>query len=320
MEYHLIAIFIAVLIDFIIGDPPAWPHPVKWIGSGISLLEKLLNKGISRKSKGLIMVFLIISVVFLVSFSLVWLCYLIHPVLGIAAEAIIISTAIAQKGLKQAALEVYQPLKNGNMVDARLKLSYIVGRDTENLNKEEVVRGTVETVAENISDGVTAPLFWGLIGGAPIAIVYRAINTCDSMVGYKNEKFQDFGWAAARLDDLVNWIPSRLTAIMIMSGHKPACMSRKQGFRILFRDAKRHPSPNSGWLEAAIASLLGVQLGGVNYYKGIISNRQTMGEPILRLNEEHIIKTNSILTRTTILFLLFISMGGLLYELAGTWF
>ncbi|OZU87327.1 cobalamin biosynthesis protein CobD [Virgibacillus indicus] len=320
MEYHLLAIFFAVLTDFIIGDPPKWPHPVKWIGSGISVLEKLLNQGKSRKSKGLLMVLLISTAAFLASIFLVWMCYLIHPGIGIAAEAIIISTTIAQKGLKQAALEVYVPLKSGNMAEARRKLSYIVGRDTENLNEEEVVRGTVETVAENISDGVTAPLFWGIIGGAPFAIVYRAINTCDSMVGYKNEKYQDFGWASARLDDVVNWIPSRLTSYIILLGNKPACLTRWEALRILFRDAKRHPSPNSGWLEAAIASLLGVQLGGVNYYKGVISNRAKMGEPIVRLEEAHIIKTNRILTRTTILFLLFIAMGGLLFELAKTWF
>ncbi|WP_156289602.1 adenosylcobinamide-phosphate synthase CbiB [Oceanobacillus salinisoli] len=316
MGYHLIAITLAVFIDFVIGDPPTWPHPVKWIGNGISVLEKGLNQGKSRKAKGMMMVFLIICVTFLITAFLVWSFYCVHPIAGIILESILISTTIAQKGLKDAALLVYHPLKNGDMAEARIKLSYIVGRDTNHLGEEEIVRGTVETVAENTSDGVTAPLFWGLLGGAPFAIVYRAINTCDSMVGYKNEKYQEFGWASARLDDLVNWIPSRLTAFLILLGNKPANMSKKNAWKILFRDAKRHPSPNSGWLEAAVAALLGVQLGGVNFYKGIISNRAKMGDSIVSLKKEHILNANKILTRTSFLFLLVLWIGGILFEMA----
>ncbi|MGJ9457784.1 adenosylcobinamide-phosphate synthase CbiB [Oceanobacillus sp. CF4.6] len=320
MGNHLIVIMFAFLIDFVIGDPPALPHPVRWIGSGISLMEKRLNQGNFRKWKGMVMVFLIISVAFLITSFLVWFFYRIHPMIGIIVESVMIATTIAQKGLKEAALEIYQPLKNGEMAEARLKLSYIVGRDTHNLEEGEIVRGTVETVSENISDGVTAPLFWGLIGGAPLAFMYRAINTCDSMVGYKNEKYLEFGWASAKFDDLVNWIPSRLTAFLILLGNKPINMSRKRAWRILFRDALRHPSPNSGWLESAVAALLGVQLGGVNYYKGIISNRAKMGDSIVPLIKEHILLTNTILLRTSLLFLIVLLIGGVLFELATTWF
>lgn len=313
MEYHLIAITLAILIDSMIGDPPTWPHPVKWIGSGISRLEKRLNHGKSRKMKGIVMVLVIVCVSFFMTAVLVWSFYQLHPIAGIILEGILISTTIAHKGLKDAALEVYRPLEKGNMAEARLKLSYIVGRDTDKLDEAEIVRGTVETVAENTSDGLTAPLFWGFIGGAPLAIVYRAINTCDSMVGYKNEKYESFGWASARLDDVVNWIPSRITGTLMLLGHRPKHMSRKKAWNILFRDAKKHPSPNSGWLEAAVASLLGVQLGGVNYYQGIISHRAEMGERVVALKKEHIIKTNKILDRTSLLFLLVIwLMGGIL--------
>lgn len=313
MEYHLIAITLAILIDSMIGDPPTWPHPVKWIGSGISRLEKRLNHGKSRKMKGIVMVLVIVCVSFFMTAVLVWSFYQLHPIAGIILEGILISTTIAHKGLKDAALEVYRPLEKGNMAEARLKLSYIVGRDTDKLDEAEIVRGTVETVAENTSDGLTAPLFWGFIGGAPLAIVYRAINTCDSMVGYKNEKYESFGWASARLDDVVNWIPSRITGSLMLFGHRPEHMSRKKAWNILFRDAKKHPSPNSGWLEAAVASLLGVQLGGVNYYQGIISHRAEMGERVVALKKEHIIKTNKILDRTSLLFLLVIwLMGGIL--------
>jgi adenosylcobinamide-phosphate synthase len=318
--YHLIAITFAVLIDSIIGDPPSWPHPVKWIGSGISRFEKKWNRGKFRKEKGMMMVLFIITVTFFITILLVWCFYQIHVIAGIVLESILIATTIAQKGLKDAALEVYTPLQKGDFKEARLKLSYIVGRDTETLGEEELVRGTVETVAENTSDGVTAPLFWGLIGGAPLALVYRAINTCDSMVGYKNEKYREFGWAAARLDDVVNWLPSRLTGFLILIVHQPTHMKVTKAWEILFRDATKHPSPNSGWLEASVASLLGVQLGGINYYKGVISNRAKMGNPIVPLNKNHIIETNHILTKTTYVFLLVLWIGGGAIEIATTWF
>lgn len=320
MEHHMLAILLAVVIDFMIGDPPTWPHPVRWIGSGIGYLEKRLNQGKHRKAKGFFMVLLIISITFLTTLMLVSVFYQLHPVLGIVAEGLIIASAIAQKGLKDAALAIYHPLRKGNMKQAREKLSYIVGRDTEHLDEKEIVRGTVETVAENTSDGVTAPLFWALIGGAPLAMVYRAINTCDSMVGYKNEKYREFGWASARLDDLANWIPSRLTACLIVIGNKPEVMNWKKAWKLFFRDARNHPSPNSGWLEAAVAAILGVQLGGINYYQGQISERAKIGEPVVPLNKEHIVKTNNILFRTTLLFLLVLMMGGWLYELAAAWF
>ena len=148
------------------------------------------------------------------------------------------------------------------------------------LDEGEISRGAIETVAENTSDGVTAPLFWALLGGAPLAMVYRATNTCDSMVGYKNERYKEFGWASAKWDDVMNWIPSRLTGMIMLLGNRPEKISYRKAWTILFRDAKKHPSPNSGWGEAAVASILGIQLGGINYYKGIISNRAKMGDPL----------------------------------------
>ena len=196
------------------------------------------------------------------------------------------ATTIAHKSLKDAALEVYDPLQKEDYQEARLKLSYIVGRDTEQLDESEIVRGTVETVAENTSDGVTAPMFWAWIGGAPFALLYRAINTCDSMVGYKNDKYSEFGWASARMDDVVNWIPSRLTGFIMLLANRPQKTKVKKTWKILFRDAKKHPSPNSGWCEAAAAAILGVQLGGVNTYKGIVSNRALMGDPLYPLESE----------------------------------
>ncbi|PLR77321.1 cobalamin biosynthesis protein CobD [Bacillus sp. V3-13] len=314
--HHLAAVTIAFIIDGLVGDPPRWPHPVRWMGSLIAYVERKWNKGQFRKLKGIGMVLIVLTVVMLITAITVICFYRIHPAAGIAWEAILISATIAQRSLQEAALEVYKPLKAGEINEARKKLSYIVGRDTEGLSQEEIVRGTVETVAENTSDGVTAPLFWGLLGGAVFSVAYRAINTCDSMVGYRNEKYREFGWASARLDDVVNWVPSRLTSLMMILCMKPAITSRTQACKILFRDAKKHPSPNSGWCEAACAAILGVQLGGTNYYKGIVSVRAKMGDPILPLENGHILLSITLMKRASLLFLLLLWLGGVACEYA----
>jgi adenosylcobinamide-phosphate synthase len=320
MVYHLISMTIAYLIDLVIGDPPNWPHPVKWMGSLIAFFEKRWNNGEKKRLKGALMLLIVLGVVYLLATLITFIGYKIHPLLGILLESLMISATIAQKSLKQAALEVYQPLQDGDLPTARLKLSYIVGRDTDKLDMGEISRGAIETVAENTSDGVTAPLFWALVGGAPLAMVYRATNTCDSMVGYMNERFKEFGWASAIWDDVLNWIPSRLTGMIMLLGNKPGKTSFREAWNILFRDAKKHPSPNSGWGEAAVAAILGIQLGGMNYYKGLISNRAKMGEPIQPIQSEHIKKANAILSKTVLLYLLFLWMGGMTLEVAITWF
>ncbi len=318
--HHLVALTLAVLIDLVIGDPPSWPHPVKWMGSLIAKLEKSWNKGQAKKRAGIGMLLAVLVIVGSISYLIVYLSYSLHLWVGIIVEALMISTAIAQKSLKEAALTVYHPLEKGHFKDAREKLSYIVGRDTDKLDEPAIVRATVETVAENTSDGITAPLFWAFVGGAPLALLYRAINTCDSMVGYRNERYEDFGWASAKLDDVVNWIPSRLTSICMLVGNRPIYSSKSKAWQIVQRDAKKHPSPNSGWCEAAVASLLGIQLGGINYYKGVISNRATMGDPIIKMEKAHILKTNHIVSRTIPIFLLLLWLGGICIEMASSWF
>lgn len=316
---HLIALTFACIIDKLIGDPPNWPHPVRWMGALIHKLEQVLNKGRYRKLKGVIMLFIVLLAAGGITYLIIELFYEIHLIAGILAEGILIFTAIAQKSLKDAALEVYEPLTEGDMEEARLKLSYIVGRDTDRLDEPGIVRAAVETVAENTSDGITAPLFWAMIGGAPMALIYRAINTCDSMVGHRNERYIDFGWASAKVDDIANWIPSRLTSVCIMLTQKPEHSPYEEAWGILLRDAPKHPSPNSGWGEAAVAALLGVQLGGINFYKGVISNRATMGKPMVLLEKEHIIKSISIMNKTVFLFLLLLWTGGMFLDLAFTW-
>ncbi|KIL72184.1 adenosylcobinamide-phosphate synthase CbiB [Bacillus badius] len=320
MIYHLLAATIAFFLDRLIGDPPHLPHPVRWIGSLIHFLEQRLNKGTDRREKGVIMLFLVLFVTGTASFLLVFAFYRLHPAAGVAAEAIIIASTIACRSLKEAGLSVYQPLKSGDMKEARIKLSYIVGRDTERLDEGEITRGAIETIAENTSDGVTAPLFWALIGGAPGAMLYRAINTCDSMVGYQNERYKQFGWASARVDDLVNWLPARLTSLLMLCSFPESPYSKKCVWQIVSRDAKKHPSPNSGWCEAAVAGLLGIQLGGVNTYKGQVSHRAEMGEPFRQKTAEDIVLANRIMERSSFLFLLMMWIGGIGYEVARSWF
>ncbi|NHC39683.1 cobalamin biosynthesis protein [Bacillus sp. MM2020_1] len=317
--YHLVAITIAYLIDMFIGDPPNWPHPVRWIGKMITFFEKRLNKGESKQLKGVGMLLFVLLSVYIIALVLVETGYGIHPIVGVLVESIIISTTIAQKSLKGAALEVYRPLSKGGLSEARIKLSYIVGRDTESLDEGEIARGTIETVAENTSDGVTAPMFWALLGGAPLAMVYRAANTCDSMVGHMNNRYIEFGWASAKWDDVMNWLPSRLTGMIMLLGQRPDSITYKKAWTILFRDAKKHPSPNSGWGEAAVATILGIQLGGINYYQGIVSNRAKMGDPIQPIQADHIIQANHILSKTVLLFLLLLWIGGILLDLAVAW-
>lgn len=285
-------LFAAIVVDLLIGDPRWFPHPVVLMGKLITCLEKSWNRGNARVWKGICFCATVVLLVFFLTLSLVFVAYQLHPIVGVFIQIYLISTTIAIKGLSSAAKEVLVPLVNGNLTEARVKLSMIVGRDTEGLPKNEIVRGTVETVAENTVDGITAPLFWAIIGGAPLAMVYRAINTLDSMVGHKNERFMQFGWASARLDDLVNLIPARLTALsmwLAASFIKGSKMSN--GWKTTWRDAKKHPSPNSGWAEAMVAGLLGIQLGGINYYQGRKSVRAHMGAPLRKMVSSDIKKT-----------------------------
>ncbi|MGM0754043.1 MAG: adenosylcobinamide-phosphate synthase CbiB [Bacillota bacterium] len=319
MIHHLFAITIAYVLDLWIGDPPDWPHPVKWMGKAISRMDRRLNRGRFLKSKGIVMVSILVISAFILTSCIIWASYSIHTIIGILIEAIIIMTTISQKSLKLAALEVFHPLEKNDMETAREKLSYIVGRDTEHLNESEIVRGTVETVAENTSDGITAPLFWALIGGAPLAIVYRCVNTCDSMVGYKNKRYIDFGWASAKLDDVLNWIPSRITGVILYFCKRPEYFSYREGFRILQEDAKKHPSPNSGWGEAAVAANLGIQLGGLNTYKGVVSDRAKMGRKAFELERNHIPKTIVRMQKACFIFIIVLWIGGIIFGITRSW-
>lgn len=285
----VIACIIGIIFDILVGDPPKLPHPVRWIGKLIQSQTALWNQGKWRKLRGMVMALAVVGTTMFMVTLILLLSYQVSLIFGVLVEGLLIGIGLAQRSLKEAALAVYEPLVKGDFAEARVKLSWIVGRDTEKLGEDEIVRGVVETVSENTSDGVTAPLFYAFLFGAIGLWGYKAVNTLDSMVGYKNETYKDFGMFSAKLDDVLNFIPSRITGFLIVLGTKnETSYSFGQRVKRWVQEAKKHPSPNSGYLEAATAVQLGVQLGGKNTYQGVVSHRAIMGEKLVPLTKEHI--------------------------------
>lgn len=301
----MIACIIGLVFDFVVGDPPKMPHPVRWVGKLIQSQTKLWNKGKMRKTRGMIMALAVVGTTMFVVTAILLVSYNVSLLFGIIVEGLLIGIGLAQRSLKEAAMDVYEPLAKGDFAEARVKLSWIVGRDTEKLDEDEIVRGVVETVSENTSDGVTAPLFYAFLFGAVGLWGYKAVNTLDSMIGYKNDTYKDFGMFAAKLDDVLNFVPSRITGLLMVLGTKNETkVSLGKRIKRWAQDARKHPSPNSGYLEAATAVQLGVQLGGKNTYQGIESFRATMGERLVPLTKEHIATAVIHMRVATLLFTL----------------
>lgn len=298
----------AFFIDLFLGDPYWFPHPVRFIGKYISFYENKVRK-MKTSSNGLRMlgIGLTLSTVILtyvIIFLLLYLCKRINTYLFYIVNMILLWTCIAPRCLQKEAMKIYALLKQGKIIEARKQLSYIVGRDTEQLNEKEIGRAVVETVAENTSDGVIAPLFYMSLGGASLAMAYKAINTLDSMVGYKEDIYLNFGWSSARLDDVVNYIPARITALLMLIVCPLFKMDFKNCFKIIMRDRKNHASPNSAYSEASTAGALGIQLGGSNYYFGKLVEKPTIGDALKELSKEHIIDAIKLMYGATILYLL----------------
>ena len=298
---------LAFLIDLVVGDPRAIPHPVIMIGKLIDHSEKFLRRAaapvIGLRGSGVVLTWIIVGCTYLISWTVLHLAWQWHQWLGWVVSIWLLSTTLAIKCLNQAAGEIYQLLRAGNLAEARQKVGWIVGRDTGDLEEPDIVRATVETVAENIVDGILAPLFYAFIGGLPLAMAYKAVNTLDSMVGYKNDKYLDFGWFSARVDDLANYLPARITGVILLLAVTLAGKDTGRALRTWRRDAKEHPSPNSGIPESVVAGALGVRLGGLNYYGGRESFRAYMGEPLVELQREHIKETTRIMVITSFLAL-----------------
>lgn len=300
-----IEVALAYILDLMFGDPRWMLHPVKVIGWLIKKLELFLREAFkNERIGGIILAISVIGVSWSVSFIIIGFAYSINRYLGSIVSIMIIYTSIAAKDLDMESMEVYRSLERKDIISARKKLSFIVGRDTRNLGNREVIRATVETVSENIVDGIISPLFYAFIGGAPLALAYKAINTLDSMVGYKNEKYKDFGWASAKIDTLANFIPARLSALFLPLASLLAGKDALNSWRIARRDGRKNPSPNSGIPEAAIAGALGVQLGGLNYYNSKANLKPFIGDDIFALEAGHIKESVKISYISSALFLI----------------
>ncbi|WP_136255219.1 adenosylcobinamide-phosphate synthase CbiB [Onishia niordana] len=308
LSQALLALVIAaMLLDLVLGDPAWLPHPVVGIGRVIARLERAWNHwpAADRRRHGRWLTVLVVGGTWSITWSLLAALAWASPWLAVVTELGLLATTLAAKGLAQAARAVAEPLTRGDMAAARQALAMIVGRDTATLDESELARGAVETVAENTVDGITAPLFWALLGGAPLALAYKATNTLDSMVGYRNPRFEDFGRASARLDDAVNWLPARLTVLSLWLAAWLIPGSRLAGaLATTRREAPRHPSPNAGWPEAMVANLMGVRLGGLNHYAGRPSPRATLGTPQETLTAGHIERAITYMHGAWLVFLL----------------
>ncbi len=305
---------LAFCLDLVMGDPRWLPHPVREMGRAISALEKGL-RGLfpatpgGERAAGAVLALVLPVGSFWLGWAVLWLCGRLAPWLGLAAEVLLCSQCLAARELKKESMAVYRELERGDLSAARTAVARIVGRDTGSLTAEGVTKAAVETVAENTSDGEIAPLFWMAIGGAPLALAYKAVNTMDSMVGYRNEKYQYFGTAAARLDDLVNWLPARMAALVMVALCPLAGLDAEGAFRVWRRDRKKHKSPNSAQTEAAMAGALGVQLAGDAWYFGELHHKPTLGDDLRPVRPADIKKADQLMYWTSGAFLLLAAWG-----------
>jgi adenosylcobinamide-phosphate synthase len=306
IRYLTLAVLLGFLFDQILGDPRNWPHPVVLIGKTIDLLEGWLNHGIPRvrRIKGVFLTGLVVSGSYLVTWTIIYGAKTLHPLLGLIVSAYFIFTTLAGKSLLDAGRSVLVPLAQGNIEEARAKLSWFVSRDTSNLDERDIVRGTIETLAENFVDGILSPLFYAALGGAPLAMAFKAVSTLDSMVGYRNEQYENFGWFSARTDDWANYLPARISVAFLLLAGWILRMPVHRAFKIWKRDASGHPSPNGGNPESVVAGLLGVQLGGINIYHGRPHHRAEMGDVLHASNYADITHCQRLVRTATWLSLL----------------
>ncbi|OUL36786.1 cobalamin biosynthesis protein [Nostoc sp. T09] len=308
-----VVLIIAALLDYLIGDPWGWPHPVQIMGWGISQLTKLSLKychnSLIQRIAGIVLGIILVIGSGLVGWLIIESARWLHPLFAIVLESILLASCFAGRSLRTAAVTVLKPLTAGNLTEARDTLSHYVGRDTKTLSESEILRAILETVTENATDGVMAPLFYAIVGGfipfvgvVPLALAYKASSTLDSMVGYREAPYTYLGWFSARLEDYLTWLPCRLTVmtLALLSG-KPLDV-----WRICCRDAVADPSPNSGWSECAYAAILGVQMGGTNWYRGIAKQKPLLGDDIYPITP---VSIQSALQLTRYCFLLWLGVA-----------
>lgn len=300
MIYHISAFFFGFILDMIFGDPHGFPHPVRLMGGLISELEKRLldmeNRNPDRELKnGKLLAAAVLLSVSAVSSAVFIAAYFAHPIFGACAEAFMTYQILAAKGLKSESMKVFDRLEHDDISGARKAVSMIVGRDTDNLDAEGVTKAAVETVAENTSDGVVAPMLYCAVGGPVLGLMYKAVNTMDSMIGYKNDKYLYFGRAAAKLDDAANFLPARISAVFMLFSAFIGGFDFKNALRIYKRDRLKHSSPNSAHTEAVCAGTLGVRLAGDAVYFGKTVKKPFIGEALRKIEPEDIRRANRLM-------------------------
>ena len=316
--YSLLALVLGFGIDLIVGDPHSIPHPVIFIGKLISAMEKLARKIFPKTVKGEnfaggVLWFVVVAVSTAVPALLLWLCYGISVWLGLAIESVMCWQILATKSLKDESMKVYDALKTGDIEKSRYAVSMIVGRDTENLDDKAVARAALETVAENTSDGIVAPLIFLAIGGAPLGFFYKAVNTMDSMLGYVEMPYKNIGLVPAKMDDVMNFIPARLSALIMLAAGWLMKLNVKNGWIIFKRDRFNHASPNSAQTESVCAGLLGLRLAGDAWYHGVLHKKKYIGDVMREIDYEDIPRSCRLLYVTAVLSLILFSGLRLLF-------
>ena len=297
------AVSIGFVLDAIFGDPDFKLHPIRLIGYLSSFLEKVMRRIFTKNERlgGAVMAICVLIICGGVPFAILFFAYRLNYFFGIAIESVICYFMLAAKSLKQAGMSVYKPLKNGDVDGARKSVSMIVGRDTESLDDIGITKAAVETVAENTSDGVIAPLIYMAIGGGVLGCVYKAINTMDSMVGYKNDRYINFGRFAAKLDDIANYIPSRISAYLMIFASKIMGCNSRNAYRIFKRDSRNHASPNSAQTESVVAGALEIQLAGDAYYFGKLYKKPFIGDSIKPIKYDNIADSIKLMYVTSVI-------------------
>ncbi len=305
---HLLALVLGFCIDLLFGDPHSIPHPVVLIGRLISATEKLVRKIFPKTVRGEnvaggVLWLLVVLIPTAVSLGILYLGYKISPWLGLALESIMCWQILATKSLKVESMKVYTALKAGNPAEYRRAVSMIVGRDTAALDDRAVARAAVETVAENTSDGIIAPMLYLAIGGAPLGFFYKAVNTMDSMLGYVEMPYKNIGLVPAKMDDFFNFLPARLSALLMLLAGWLEGLDIRRGWRIWRRDRRNHASPNSAQTESVCAGLLGLRLAGDAYYHGVLHKKPYIGDPVREIEYEDIPRACRLLYGTAIVSL-----------------
>ena len=313
MTISLVALVMGYILDLIFGDPYWMPHPVRFIGNLISILEKVIRRFMPKTKRGeyiggIIFTVMVVSISMVIPLVIILMAKSINTYLALTVETFMCYQILATKSLKVESMNVYDELAKNDLPSARKAVSMIVGRDTKDLTFSGVAKAAVETVAENTSDGIIAPMIFIAIGGAPMGFFYKAINTMDSMVGYKNEKYMNFGRFAAKLDDVVNYLPARISAYQMILSSFFLRYDYKNAFKIYKRDRYNHASPNSAQTESVCAGALDVQLAGNAYYFGKLYEKPTIGDDIREINYDDIKKANRLLYCTSFISIVIISV------------